>query len=99
MLLSMLFHYLLGTIYTRQHVLRLVAISQDVHITNNHEETSLRYSCSHIGIHYTTLEIITKLRTCFARSRAILHEKSSLRSEGSMDTSDDQSYREINKIQ
>lgn len=86
----------------RRHVLRLVEISQDVRITNNHEETSLRYSCSHIGIHYTALGIITKLRTCFVRSRAIFHEKSSLHSEGSMDTSDDQSiekqirYNEFN---
>lgn len=41
-------HHLLGIIYPRsRHVLRSVAISQDVRITNNHEETSLRFLFSH----------------------------------------------------
>lgn len=60
-LLSMLFIIYWDTYMRSQHVLRSVAISQDVRITNNHEETSLRYSCSRIGIHYTALGIITKL--------------------------------------
>jgi len=79
MLLSILF-VIYWKLYTRSRYVLWVAISQDVRITNNHEETSLRYFCSHIGIHYTAVGIITKFWTCLARSRATFDEESSLHS-------------------